>query len=292
MTKKNWDVFISHASEDKDSFVRPLAVALRQLGELVWYDEFTLHLGDSLSQSIDRGLTEARFGLVVISPHFISKPWPQRELSGLVSREIAEGRLIIPVWHKVTRQQVLDFSPTLADKVALRSETLSAEDLAIQVLQETRPDLYRKHPRAELARLASGEALQELQHLFDQAKEELSEYRCPYCGVELVECGSGPEDDYNSYHKIFVCGYHDCDGVTERPCPSDPQFPRIEDYELQFQPSRSENKLWLCYPFPKTKMARKLSFSPGYGTTKEEAEQQIRQQYARFAAKKPSNQDI
>jgi hypothetical protein len=63
------DVFISHAWEDK-GFVRPLAEILRSLGLKVWYDEFTLQIGDSLSRSIDAGLAESRYGLVVISPAF------------------------------------------------------------------------------------------------------------------------------------------------------------------------------------------------------------------------------
>jgi len=57
-----WDVFICHASEDKDAFVRPLAVALRQLGVSVWYDEFSLEVGDSISRSIDKGLAESAYG--------------------------------------------------------------------------------------------------------------------------------------------------------------------------------------------------------------------------------------
>ena len=51
-----WDAFVSHASEDKEAFVRPLAVALRTLGLEIWFDEFTLVPGMSLSRSIDKGL--------------------------------------------------------------------------------------------------------------------------------------------------------------------------------------------------------------------------------------------
>ena len=46
-----WDVFISHASEDKEVFVGPLAERLRQHGVRLWYDEFTLTMGDSLRRS-------------------------------------------------------------------------------------------------------------------------------------------------------------------------------------------------------------------------------------------------
>ena len=116
-----WDVFISHASEDKETFVRPLAEALRSLGVTVWYDEFSLKVGDSLSRSIDKGIAGSRYGLVVVSPAFIDKPWPEHELRGLVTREIDEGKVILPIWHGVDRRSVLKFSPSLADKVAIRT---------------------------------------------------------------------------------------------------------------------------------------------------------------------------
>jgi hypothetical protein len=105
-TQEKWDVFVSHASEDKESFVRPLAAALQSLGVSVWYDEFSLRTGDSLCRSIDKGIAGSRYGLVVISPHFIAKPWPEYELRGLVSREMGEDRVILPIWHGVTRREV------------------------------------------------------------------------------------------------------------------------------------------------------------------------------------------
>lgn len=116
-----WDVFISHASEDKEKFVRPLADALRSLGVSAWYDETTLRLGDSLSRSIDKGLAHARYGLVVISPTFIRKPWPEYELRALVAKEVDGRKVILPIWHGVDRSQVMEFSPALADKLAIRT---------------------------------------------------------------------------------------------------------------------------------------------------------------------------
>ena len=114
-------LFISHASEDKDAFVRPLAEALRKRGIRVWYDEFDLKIGDGLRTSIDRGLAESSFGLVILSPSFFGKKWTNRELDGLVSREIAEGRnLILPVWYHTSFEEVARYSPTLANTVALK----------------------------------------------------------------------------------------------------------------------------------------------------------------------------
>ena len=88
-----YDVFISHASEDKDAFVRPLAHALQEAGLKVWYDEFALKLGDSLREAIDRGLGASQYGLVVLSHRFFSKDWPQRELNGLFAMMKAGERL-------------------------------------------------------------------------------------------------------------------------------------------------------------------------------------------------------
>lgn len=293
---KKWDVFIAHASEDKDSFVRPLAVALTQLGVEVWYDEFSLRLGDSLHRSLDHGLANARFGLVVISPHFIEKPWPKYELGGLVSREINEGRVILPIWHRVTREQVLAFSPPLADKVALSTENLPALDIALQILREIRPDLYENHPRCELERLASGEALKDLQRELEQAKDELAEFRCPFCSAPLVERVGAPADPNANHYglrEVFECGYQAFDGYTEQPCPSDPKFPRFEDYELQFHHNPTETHYsWQCYTLPKTDMARRLSLHVGFGRTKEEAEQRLREKYDRYATKHNDEQIV
>lgn len=116
-----WDVFICHASEDKDDFVRPLAEALRERGLRVWFDEFTLRVGDSLRRSIDRGLRSSTYGVVVISPNFLAKDWPQRELDGLVALEVEGRKVILPVWHNIDVEGVRRYSPTLADRVAVSS---------------------------------------------------------------------------------------------------------------------------------------------------------------------------
>jgi len=305
---KSWDVFISHASEDKDSFVRPLAVALRRLGVSIWYDEFSLRPGDSLSKSIDKGLSDSKFGLVVISPHFLKKPWPEYELRGLLSREIDEDRIILPVWHGVTRKQVLDFSPSLADKVALKTEGLSAKDVAMQILRQVRPDIHRKHPRAHLERIASGEALRELQEEIDrtrqelneasekleEAREELCEYRCSFCGAPLSSRISVPVDpeekDWDMLEE-FECGCQTLGGFlrphVERPCPADPRFPKFEDYKLHFRHNPEEPVYkWECYAMGKTEMSWKVHIRTGYGETREEAEQCVRDDYERRAKKR------
>jgi hypothetical protein len=131
---KSYDVFISHASEDKDDVVRDLAHGLQRHGLEVWYDEFALRIGDSLRRKIDVGLSTSRFGVVVLSPDFFSKNWSQYELDGLVTREMSgERQIILPVWHGVTRDDVMRFSPSLADKIALRTADSSVEEIAAEI---------------------------------------------------------------------------------------------------------------------------------------------------------------
>ncbi|MBI5438385.1 MAG: DUF1883 domain-containing protein [Nitrosomonadales bacterium] len=127
------DVFISHASEDKDEIVRPLANALIKEGLDVWYDEFTLRIGDSLRQKIDHGLANSRVGLVVLSSSFIAKGWTNYELDGIVTRTVSGEQILLPIWHNITKQQVVNFSPSLADKVARSTATHTVEEIAKEI---------------------------------------------------------------------------------------------------------------------------------------------------------------
>lgn len=147
------DVFICHASEDKAALVRPLAEALRAQHVDVWYDEFSLKVGDSLRQAIDRGLAGSRYGVVVLSPAFLAKPWANWELNGLVSRVMLEQRsLLLPIWHGVGPQEVAEFSPPLADIRALQSRD-GLDTLCDELLAVLRPsDSPLVIAKAELAR--------------------------------------------------------------------------------------------------------------------------------------------
>lgn len=130
---KGYDVFISHASEDKESVARPLANALIAEGVSVWYDEFELKIGDSLRRKIDAGLAKSNFGIVVISKNFINKGWTNYELDGLVTRSITGEQVLLPIWHEITKQEVMNYSPSLADKVARNTATNTIEEIAEEI---------------------------------------------------------------------------------------------------------------------------------------------------------------
>ena len=133
-----FDVFISHTSEDKADVVRPLATALRDAGLSVWYDEFELKIGDSLRRKIDKGLAASRFGVVVLSRAFFGRGWPEYELDGLVTRTVSGEQVLLPVWHNVTKREVMEYSPSLADRVARSTATHTVEEIAAEIVDVIR----------------------------------------------------------------------------------------------------------------------------------------------------------
>lgn len=126
-------LFISHASEDKDEVVRPLANALKNLGIKVWYDEFEMRIGDSLRRKIDKGLANSRFGIVVVSRDFIKKGWTNYELDGIITKAVSGEQIILPIWHNITKKEVIDYSPSLADKLARNTAIDTVEDIAKEI---------------------------------------------------------------------------------------------------------------------------------------------------------------
>jgi small GTP-binding protein len=133
-----WDIFISHASEDKKDVVEPLTRILTALGVSVWYDDATLLLGDSIRRKIDDGLACSRYGVVILSKNFFAKNWTQQELSGLAARESDGAKVILPIWHQLSQSEILQYSPMLADRLGISTQK-GLETVAAEILKVVRP---------------------------------------------------------------------------------------------------------------------------------------------------------
>lgn len=134
------DVFLSHASEDKDDIARPLKEALEARGLTVWFDEIKIKVGQSIRQEIEKGIAHARFGVVILSPDFFAKQWTQAELDALFSKKMVSGEnLILPIWHRVTKDQVNAQSPLLAGILALNSSLMTIDEMADALLDVVGP---------------------------------------------------------------------------------------------------------------------------------------------------------
>ena len=131
-----YDVFISHASEDKQDFVNPLVEKLQDVGIRVWIDALEMQWGKSLREQIDNGIKRSKFAILVLSKHFFAKKWPQRELDGILAKESMTGNSPLPIWHNITQEELYDFSPMLSGIYAYSSKNYSIDDIckALQLL--------------------------------------------------------------------------------------------------------------------------------------------------------------
>jgi vacuolar-type H+-ATPase subunit F/Vma7 len=172
-----YDAFICHASEDKDEVARPLAEALRTHGLKIWYDEFSLKTGDSLSGKIDEGLAKSDYGIIIVSKKFFEKNWPQEEFHALHIRQvILRRKVILPIWHDITKEEVLMHSPLLADKFAqingeripIIAANLYKEIKGIERIYDFSSDTGLRNSIASLSK-----SIQERESLIRQAEQEI-----------------------------------------------------------------------------------------------------------------------
>ncbi len=130
-SSEEFDVFLSHASEDKESFCDEFSKILtEEFGLKVWYDALSIKWGDSIRTEIDKGLIKSKFGVVILSQNYIKKYWTKYELEALFQKESNGGKVILPIWHNITKKQIQDFSPALAGKLAMNTMMMTPNEIA------------------------------------------------------------------------------------------------------------------------------------------------------------------
>jgi len=184
-----YDLFISYASEDKEEVARPMAEKLTSIGYKVWFDEFTLKLGDSLRKTIDHGLALSRFGIVILSPSFFEKSWPQYELDSLVQFELSKGKeIILPIWHGLNHADVCKYSASLANKVAATT-SIGIEELCKKIREVVHIQLEQ----------------QKSEHF-----SEISDEKCPDCGENMHYYGFKGRDHGGEHPNYLECNKCGC----------------------------------------------------------------------------------
>lgn len=141
-SEEEYDVFVSHAWEDKEDFVDEFVSELRKQGLRVWYDTDKLKWGDSMREKIDKGLSKSRYGVVVLSPNYIAehKYWTKAELNGLFQVETINGKTILPIWHNLTKKQVTEYSPIIADRKAMTTALMTPAEIAEELKKLFKPN--------------------------------------------------------------------------------------------------------------------------------------------------------
>ncbi|EGO7728040.1 toll/interleukin-1 receptor domain-containing protein [Enterococcus faecalis] len=129
LVNKTYDLFISYASDDSE-YVDKLTQAFTNEGFSIWRDKSDITWGQSIRQSIDVGLSNSKFGLVVLSSKYIEKFWTNYELDGILNKESATGRqMILPLWHNITKDEIDKKSPSLSNRLALDTRINSTNDI-------------------------------------------------------------------------------------------------------------------------------------------------------------------
>jgi len=114
------DVFICHASENKHDAAVPIAQKLTEAGFSVWIDQAMIKVGDTLLAKIEEGLRSCRYAIVLVSPEFFQKHWTKTELAALATLQELRGRkVMLPVWHQITKEEVAKHSLILASIFSL-----------------------------------------------------------------------------------------------------------------------------------------------------------------------------
>ncbi len=130
-----YDVFLSHASEDKDEVARPLALLLQEHGLRVWYDEFEFRIGDNIIAKLNKGINSSQFGILILSKSFVdmAKQWTKYELDTLESLYVTEDRVMFPIWHNISVKEIRDFRASLANIFSRSTATHTVEEIAIEI---------------------------------------------------------------------------------------------------------------------------------------------------------------
>lgn len=130
-----YDVFLSHASEDKDEVARPLEEMLKKRGLKVWFDETELKIGDNLVRKINAGIRDSRFGILVLSSSFFGKDWTEYELNILENLMITENHVLFPILHNITIKEIKDHRASLANIFARSTTTHTIEEIADEIYE-------------------------------------------------------------------------------------------------------------------------------------------------------------
>ena len=131
-TLPEYDVFISHANQDKEELIEELYQSLQKLGISIFYDKESLEWGDNWKERILNGTKKAEFAIIVISENFFDREWTERELSEFLNRQNRNGqKLILPIVHNITMQQLQAKYPNVADIQAIDSSKYNCDQIAL-----------------------------------------------------------------------------------------------------------------------------------------------------------------
>ena len=134
---KEYDLFISHANKDKNTFVNELYLTINKLGIKIFYDKETISWGDNWKEKILEGTARSEFAIIVISNNFFGREWTERELSEFLQRQnSSHQKIILPLLYGITKEDLLVKYPSLEEIQYISSEDYSVDEIGILFAKE------------------------------------------------------------------------------------------------------------------------------------------------------------
>jgi hypothetical protein len=130
--KKTQDLFISHASADREQYILPLSHALTTHGVSFWLDVNEIDWGSNIVLKINEGLRNTRYALLCLSKNLLARPWPESEMSTVLSMQNDKGEQRLLPLILNSKEEVLDFYPFLAP-LAYREFSAGVDVLASEL---------------------------------------------------------------------------------------------------------------------------------------------------------------
>lgn len=272
-------VFISYSSKDRP-FAEQIAQDLIHRGVKVWIDTLEMQVGDSLNKKIQTGILSSGWLAIILSPHSVSSPWVEKELSAALELELEKRSVfVLPLLYKDC------VIPLFLREKIYADFRHSYENGLCALLQKIKPTLDPQIQNVLTSGSVSAIKAAELQReALQSAQEELTQFKCEFCGSPVVQRDNvpNPQDDSDFIDvESYACGHSIVAGELTCPCPLDSRFPKFEEYELQFSPNGPG---WGCHAVPKTKMADMVRIGFGAGRTKEEAAECVKRNYLQRAS--------
>src|SRR5436853_2101404 len=127
------DIFICFSSRDRDLIAKPLADHLKGIGLDVWFDEYSILVGKSVSREIHMGVKKALIGVPILSPSFFQGNWTLLELGKLHSKMIEDPNSLFPLYWNIENDAVAKELPWLADAKALKINPKNIKEIAEEI---------------------------------------------------------------------------------------------------------------------------------------------------------------
>ena len=152
-----FDLFVSYSHHNKIELAIPIVNELLKKGVKVWFDKFEIRTGDSITDKINEGLRDARYGLILISPYYIKSNWARQELNAFFKKQITlQQKFILPIWYEISIADMFNYFPLLSDYRAIRIESdFNLDEVVSEILtviwQKDKPLILKRQTDRDTA---------------------------------------------------------------------------------------------------------------------------------------------